>query len=103
MAVSLLQENKMTKKKPKAYRGIQSYITEEQISVLSKNPYRGQKGSGHTQLQTNVDIIHMIGKLQQQIQYLEKETDFLKKFSLTIISRKLPTRALKASKVRHHP
>ena len=28
----------MTKKKPKAYRGVQSYLTEEQISVLSKNP-----------------------------------------------------------------
>ena len=155
MAISLLQENKMTKKKPKAYRGVQSYLTKEQISVLSKNPniikvtsrqvhytqtfknyfcreyakgrssteilreqgidpkvlgetristlrtyysqvknafpgreqlslegknpYRGKKGSGHTQLQTNADIIHMIGKLEQQVQYLEKETDFLKK------------------------
>lgn len=145
----------MTEKKPKAYRGVQSYLTEEQISVLSKNPniikvtprqvhytqtfknyfcreyakgrssteilreqgidpkilgetrisslrtyysnvknafpgrenlalegknpYRGAKGSGHTQLQTNADIIHMIGKLEQQVQYLEKETDFLKK------------------------
>ena len=28
----------MMKKKPKAYRGVQSYFTEEQISVLSKNP-----------------------------------------------------------------
>ena len=145
----------MTKSRPKAYRGVQSYLTEEQISILSKNPnivkvtdrqvhytqtfknyfckeyakgrssteilreqgidhkilgetrvstlrtyysnvknafpgreqlslegknpYRGAKGSGHTQLQTSDDIIHMIGKLQQQIQYLEKETDFLKK------------------------
>lgn len=145
----------MAKPKPKAYRGAQSYLTEEQISMLSKNPnvvevtprqvhytqtfknyfcreyakgrssteilreqgidpkvlgdtrvsslrtyynnvkrafpgremlslegknpYRGEKGSGHTELQTNADMIHMIGKLQQQIQYLEKETDFLKK------------------------
>ena len=145
----------MTKPKPKAYRGVQSYLTEEQISVLSKNPniikvtprqvhytqtfknyfcreyakgrssteilreqgidpkvlgetrvstlrtyysqvknafpgrenlalegknpYRGTKGTGHTQLQTNADIIHMIGKLEQQVQYLEKQTDFLKK------------------------
>ena len=145
----------MTKPKPKAYRGVQSYLTEEQIRMLSKNPnivevtprqvhytqtfknyfckeyakgrsssdilreqgidpkilgetrvsslrtyynsverafpgrenlalegknpYRGTKGSGHTQLQTNADIIHMIGKLEQQVQYLEKQTDFLKK------------------------
>ena len=26
----------MTKKKPKAYRGVQSYLTEEQISVSQK-------------------------------------------------------------------
>ncbi|MBQ9029797.1 hypothetical protein IJ114_03480 [Candidatus Saccharibacteria bacterium] len=145
----------MTKPKPKVYRGIQSYLTEEQIKILSKNPnivkvtprqvhytqtfknyfckeyakgrssteilreqgidpkilgetrvsslrtyysnvknafpgrenlalegknpYRGTKGAGHTELQTNSDIIHMIGKLEQQVQYLEKETDFLKK------------------------
>lgn len=145
----------MTKPKPKVYRGIQSYLTEEQIKILSKNPnivkvtprqvhytqtfknyfckeyakgrssteilreqgidpkilgetrvsslrtyysnvknafpgrenlalegknpYRGTKGTGHTELQTNSDIIHMIGKLEQQVQYLEKETDFLKK------------------------
>lgn len=145
----------MTKPKPKAYRGAQSYLTEEQIRILSKNPnivevtprqvhytqtfknyfcreyakgrsstdilreqgidpkvlgetrvsslrtyysnvknafpgrenlalegknpYRDTKGSGHTQLQTNADIIHMIGKLEQQVQYLEKEADFLKK------------------------
>lgn len=49
------------------------------MSLEGKNPYRGKKGSGHTELQTNADMIHMIGKLQQQIQYLEKETDFLKK------------------------
>lgn len=51
----------------------------EQLALEGKNPYRNKKGSGHTRLQTNDDIIHMIGKLQQQIQYLEKETDFLKK------------------------
>lgn len=51
----------------------------EQLSLEGKNPYRGTKGTGHTQLQTNADIIHMIGKLEQQVQYLEKETDFLKK------------------------
>jgi len=51
----------------------------EQLSLEGKNPYRGKKGSGHTELQTNADMIHMIGKLQQQIEYLEKETDFLKK------------------------
>ena len=28
----------MTKPKPKAYRGVQSYLTEEQIRMLSKNP-----------------------------------------------------------------
>ena len=28
----------MTKPKPKAHRGIQSYLTEDQISILSKNP-----------------------------------------------------------------
>lgn len=28
----------MTKPKPKAYRGVQSYLTEEQIRILSKNP-----------------------------------------------------------------
>ena len=168
----------MTMKKTKAYRGVQSYLTEEQISVLSKNPniikvtsrqvhytqtfknyfcreyakgrsstdilreqgidpkvlgetrvstlrtyysqvknafpgreqlslegknpYRGKKGSGHTQLQTNADIIHMIGKLEQQIQYLEKETDFLKKFSRTTNSRETPIRSQKRSKICHH-
>ena len=51
----------------------------EQLSLEGKNPYRGQKGSGHTQLQTNADIMHMLGKLTQQVQYLEKETEFLKK------------------------
>ena len=51
----------------------------EQLSLEGKNPYRGTKGTGHTQLQTNADIIHMIGKLEQQVQYLEKQTDFLKK------------------------
>jgi len=51
----------------------------EALSLEGKNPYRGTKGTGHTQLQTNADIIHMIGKLEQQVQYLEKETDFLKK------------------------
>ena len=155
MTVNLKWELIMTKPKPKAYRGVQSYLTEEQIRILSKNPnivevtarqvhytqtfknyfcreyakgrsstdilreqgidpkvlgetrvsslrtyyrhvknafpgrenlalegknpYRGAKGSGHTQLQTNADIIHMIGKLEQQVQYLEKEADFLKK------------------------
>lgn len=164
----------MTMKKTKAYRGVQSYLTEEQISVLSKNPniikvtsrqvhytqtfknyfcreyakgrsstdilreqgidpkvlgetrvstlrtyysqvknafpgreqlslegknpYRGKKGSGHTQLQTNADIIHMIGKLEQQIQYLEKETDFLKKISRTTNSRETPIRSQKKIK-----
>ncbi len=149
----------MTKPKPKAYRGVQSYLTEDQIRMLSKNPnvvevtprqvhytqtfknyfcreyakgrssseilreqgidpkvlgetrvsslrtyynnvknafpgrenlafegknpYRGTKGNGHTQLQTNSDIIHMIGKLEQQVQYLEKQTDFLKKIFMT--------------------
>lgn len=29
----------MTKPKPKAYRGVQSYLIEDQISILSKNPY----------------------------------------------------------------
>lgn len=51
----------------------------EQLSLEGKNPYRGTKGSGHTELQTNADIIHKIGKLEQQVQYLEKQTDFLKK------------------------
>ena len=51
----------------------------EQLALEGKNPYRDKKGSGHTELQTNTDIIHMIGKLEQQVQYLEKETDFLKK------------------------
>ena len=51
----------------------------EQLSLEGKNPYRGTKGIGHTELQTNSDIIHMIGKLEQQVQYLEKETNFLKK------------------------
>lgn len=149
----------MTKPKPKAYRGVQSYLTKEQISILEKNPnivrvtprqvhytqtfknyfcreyakgrssteilreqgidpkilgetrvsslrtyysnvknafpgrenlalegknpYRGTKGSGHTQLQTNADLIHMIGKLEQQVQYLEKETAFLKKIFMS--------------------
>lgn len=75
----------------------------EQLSLEGKNPYRGKKGSGHTQLQTNDDIIHMIGKLQQQVQYLEKEADFLKKFSRTTISRKRPTGTPKTPKVRHYP
>ena len=156
----------MTKPKPKAYRGVQSYLTEEQIRMLSKNPnivevtprqvhytqtfknyfckeyakgrssteilrepgidpkilgetrvsslrtyyntvkrafpgrenlafegknpYRGTKGSGHTQLQTNADIIHMIGKLEQQVQYLEKETDFLKKIFMSESLKAVP-------------
>ena len=28
----------MTKPKPKAYRGVQSHLTEDQISILSGNP-----------------------------------------------------------------
>lgn len=51
----------------------------ENLALEGKNPYRGTKGSGHTELQTSADIIHMIGKLEQQVQYLEKEADFLKK------------------------
>ena len=51
----------------------------EQLALEGENPYRGKKGSGHTELQINADIMHMIGKLEQQVQYLEKETDFLKK------------------------
>ena len=51
----------------------------ESLAHEGKNPYRGTKGSGHTQLQTNADIMHMIGKLEQQVQYLQKEADFLKK------------------------
>lgn len=164
----------MTKPKPKAYRGKQSYLTEEQISILSKNPnivkvtprqvhytqtfknyfcreyakgrssteilreqgidpkvlgetrvstlrtyyssvknafpgkenlalegenpYRGTKGSGHTQLQTNTDIIHMIGKLEQQVQYLEKETDFLKKIFAHDYAKKVPHKSSQKSK-----
>ena len=75
----------------------------EALALSGKNPYRETKGNGHTQLQTNSDMIHMIGKLEQQIQYLEKETDFLKKFSLTTISRKFPTSAPKRAKIRYHP
>lgn len=55
----------------------------ENLALEGKNPYRGTKGIGHTQLQTNADIIHMIGKLEQQVQYLEKETDFLKKIFMS--------------------
>lgn len=51
----------------------------EQLAIEGKNPYRDKKGSGHTELQDNTDIVRMICKLEQQIQYLEKETDFLKK------------------------
>ena len=56
-----------------------SFPGKEQLALEGKNPYRDKKGDGHTELQTNADIIHMIGKLEQQVQYLEKETDFLKK------------------------
>ena len=55
----------------------------EQLALEGKNPYRNSKGSGHTQLQTNADIMHMLGKLEQQVQYLERETDFLKKIFAT--------------------
>lgn len=55
----------------------------ENLALEGKNPYRGPKGSGHTELQTNADIIHMIGKLEQQVQYLEKQTDFLKKIFMS--------------------
>ena len=55
----------------------------ENLALEGKNPYRGTKGSGHTQLQTNADIVHMIGKLEQQVQYLEKQTDFLKKIFMS--------------------
>lgn len=51
----------------------------EQLALEGKNPYRDKKGSGHTVINTNADIMHMIGKLEQQVQYLEKEADFLKK------------------------
>jgi len=56
-----------------------SFPGSEQLALEGKNPFRDKKGSGHTELQTNADIIHMIGKLEQQVQYLEKEADFLKK------------------------
>ena len=76
----------------------------EQLALEGKNPFRDKKGSGHTELQTNSDVLYMIGKLTQQVQYLEKETDFLKKvFSHNelvadshTISRK--TRNLRSSK-----
>ena len=62
------------------YNSVKSaFPGKEQLALEGKNPYRNKKGSGHTELHTNADIMHMIGKLQQQIQYLEKETDFLKK------------------------
>ena len=62
----------------------------ENLSLEGKNPYRGTKGSGHTELQTNADIIHMIGKLEQQVQYLEKQTDFLKKIFMNKNLRDVP-------------
>ena len=169
-----LEIKAMTKPKPKAYRGVQSYLTEEQIAILEKNPnivrvtprqvhytqsfknyfcqeyakgrsstdilreqgidpkvlgetrvsslrtyysnvknafpgrenlalegknpYRGTKGSGHTQLQTNADIIHMIGKLEQQVQYLEKETDFLKKIFMSESLKAVPHKSSQKTK-----
>lgn len=62
----------------------------ENLALEGKNPYRGTKGSGHTQLQTNADIIHMIGKLEQQVQYLEKEADFLKKIFMSESLKAVP-------------
>ena len=62
------------------YNSVKSaFPGKEQLALEGKNPYRDAKGSGHTELQNNADIMHMIGKLQQQVQYLEKETDSLKK------------------------
>ncbi len=85
-----------------------SFPGKEQLALEGKNPYRDKKGDGHTQLQTNADIIHMIGKLEQQVQYLEKETDFLKKIfahnelvaNSHTISRK--TKNLQSSKKSSH-
>lgn len=62
------------------YSGVKNAFPEkEQLAREDNNPHYNPKGSGHRQLQTNADIMHMIGKLEQQVQCLEKETDFLKK------------------------
>ena len=70
----------------------------ENLALEGKNPYRGTKGSGHTQLQTNADIIHMIGKLEQQVQYLEKQTDFLKKIFMSESLRDIPHKSSQKTK-----
>ena len=75
-----------------------SFPGRENLAFEGKNPYRGTKGSGHTQLQTNSDIIHMIGKLEQQVQYLEKETDFLKKIFMNDALRVAPHKSLRKIK-----
>lgn len=62
----------------------------ENLALEGKNPYRDTKGSGHTELQTNADIIHMIGKLEQQVQYLEKQADFLKKIFMSESLKVIP-------------
>ena len=70
----------------------------ENLALEGKNPYRGAKGSGHTQLQTNADIIHMIGKLEQQVQYLEKQTDFLKKIFMSESLKAIPHKSSQKTK-----
>lgn len=69
----------------------------ENLALEGKNPYRGTKGSGHTELQTNADIVHMIGKLEQQVQYLEKETDFLKKIFMSEELKAVPHKSSQKS------
>lgn len=72
-----------------------SFPGRENLALEGKNPYRGTKGSGHTELQTNADIIHMIGKLEQQVQYLEKQTDFLKKIFAHEYVKEIPHKSSK--------